>query len=110
MAHYQVAVHAVVAVDGPRTTPTVGVGTCRQVRASSPGEAAQLVLADLCLSREMVGIWTVRRRGPLGIARRWTGRFGAAGGGDDGLAGDREPRRPLPPTGTATIALDPPAA
>jgi hypothetical protein len=110
MAHYTVTVHAVTAVDGPRTAPTAAVGTRRPVRAGSPHEAAQLVLADLCLSQEMVGIWTVRRRGPLGIARRWTGRFGTGTGGDDGLAGVREPRRPLPPTGTAAAALDPPAA
>jgi len=38
-------------------------------------------------------------------AGRWPG-----GGDDDGLAGVREPRRPLPSAGSAAVALDEPAA
>ena len=55
------------------------------------------------------GIWTARRRGVLGRGRRvnggWTGPDG-----EDGLGGVREPRRPMPSTGSASVALDPPAA
>ena len=53
------------------------------------------------------GIWTVRRRGVLRRGRRMTGRWN--GSGDDGLGGVREPRRPMPPAGSASAALDPPA-
>jgi hypothetical protein len=47
----------------------------------------------------------LRQRVPVG-----TRDFDGPGGGDfdDGLAGDREPRRPLPPTGSMAAALDPP--
>jgi len=54
------------------------------------------------------GIWTVRRRGVLRRGRRLSGRW--TGGEDDGLGGVREPRRPLPSAGSASAALDPPAA
>ena len=51
--------------------------------------------------------WHARRLGPLGLRRRTAGRW-HIDGGDDGLGGVREPRRPFPPTGSATVALDPP--
>ena len=56
------------------------------------------------------GIWTVRRRGALRRARRMQGAWSGLEGGDDGLGGVREPRRPMPSTGSASAALDPPAA
>jgi hypothetical protein len=54
-------------------------------------------------------VWAARRRGPLGVGRRSTGRW-TPGGDDDGLAGVREPRRPLPSAGSAAAAVDPHAA
>jgi hypothetical protein len=51
------------------------------------------------------GIWSVRRRGVLGTGRRMNGAW-AGHDGDDGLGGVREPRRPLPPTGSASAAID----
>jgi hypothetical protein len=51
--------------------------------------------------------WQARQLGPLGLRRRTAGRW-RIDGGDDGLGGVREPRRPFPPTGSATVALDPP--
>ena len=53
--------------------------------------------------------WQARRAGLLGMGRRTAGRW-QLGDDDDGLGGVREPRRPIPPTGHASIALDPPAA
>jgi hypothetical protein len=62
-----------------------------------------------------------RRPRPLGWLRRRTrgnrvpvgthdfdGPPPGDSGGDDGLAGDREPRRPFPPTGSMSAALEPP--
>jgi hypothetical protein len=54
-------------------------------------------------------VWIARRRGPLGVRRRTTGRW-HPGNDDDGLAGVREPRRPAPTAGSAAAALDPDAA
>jgi hypothetical protein len=52
------------------------------------------------------GIWSVRRRGVLGSGRRLRGSWAGHDPGDDGLGGVREPRRPLPPTGSASAAID----
>jgi hypothetical protein len=46
--------------------------------------------------------------GVLGFRRRAAGQW-SIGDGDDGLGGVREPRRPIPPLGSASLALDPPA-
>ena len=51
------------------------------------------------------GIWTTRRLGVLGLGRRRSGRW-AQFGGDDGLGGVREPRRPMPSTGSASAAME----
>jgi len=53
-------------------------------------------------------VWTARRRGLLGLGRRNSGRW-SIGDGDDGLGGVREPRRPIPPAGSASAAIDPTA-
>jgi hypothetical protein len=53
-------------------------------------------------------VWSARQLGLLGLGRRSSGRL-PLGGDDDGLAGVREPRRPLPPSRSAAIALDLPA-
>src|SRR3954451_8536184 len=53
------------------------------------------------------GIWTVRRRGVLGMRRRIKGGWTGGDSGDDGLGGVREPRRPLPPTGHLSAEVDP---
>jgi hypothetical protein len=50
-------------------------------------------------------VWTARQLGLLGLGRRSSGRL-SIGGDDDGLSGVREPRRPLPSTGSASVALD----
>jgi hypothetical protein len=52
--------------------------------------------------------WSARQLGPFGLRRRTAGRW-HIDGGDDGLGGVREPRRPLPPAGSASAALDPPS-
>ena len=49
--------------------------------------------------------WTTRQLGLVGLRRRAAGRF-APDGDDDGLGGVREPRRPIPPTFSASLALD----
>jgi len=54
-------------------------------------------------------VWTARRVGLAGMLRSSAGRW-PGGGDDDGLAGVREPRRPLPSAGSAAVALDEPAA
>jgi hypothetical protein len=55
-------------------------------------------------------VWAARRRGPLGLGRRTTGRWAGYGDDDDGLGGVREPRRPAPSAGSAAAAIDPHAA
>lgn len=55
-------------------------------------------------------VWTSRQLGLLGLGflglgRRSSGRI-SLGGDDDGLSGVREPRRPLPSAGSASVALD----
>ena len=71
---------------------------------TSPDRATREVVAALeGLSR--CGIWTTRRLGVLGLGRRRSGRW-AQFGDDDGLGGVREPRRPLPSTGSASAAVE----
>jgi hypothetical protein len=53
--------------------------------------------------------WQAKRTGRFGLGERTAGRW-TIGDDDDGLGGVREPRRPIPPTGHASIALDPPGA
>jgi hypothetical protein len=53
--------------------------------------------------------WRAKRTGRLGLGQRTAGHW-SIGDDDDGLGGVREPRRPIPPTGHASIALDPPGA
>lgn len=78
--------------------------------------AADRVLIDLNRALAPAGrfarepVWTARPLSLRGLLRVATGRWHIDGGGDDGLAGVREPRRPLPPHGSAAVALDPPAA
>lgn len=54
-------------------------------------------------------VWKARERRRVGGARV-TGRSRLGGpdddNGDDGLGGVREPRRPMPPTGSASLALE----
>ena len=52
--------------------------------------------------------WQARRTGLRRFGSRAAGRW--PGGDDDGLGGVREPRRPIPPTGHASVALEPPGA
>src|SRR4051794_19665769 len=55
-------------------------------------------------------VWTARQLGLLGLRRLGLGRRSAGrlspGDDDDGLSGVREPRRPIPPTFSASLALD----
>jgi hypothetical protein len=53
-------------------------------------------------------VWSARQLGLLGLRRRSSGRL-SPGDDDDGLGGVREPRRPIPPTFSASLALDLPA-
>jgi hypothetical protein len=50
-------------------------------------------------------VWSARQLGLLGLRRRSSGRL-SPGDDDDGLGGVREPRRPIPPTFSAALALD----
>jgi hypothetical protein len=52
-------------------------------------------------------VWTARKVGVAGLRRVSTGQWPDD---DDGLAGVREPRRPLPSAGSAAVTLDEPAA
>ena len=61
------------------------------------------VLFDMRMVRPPV--WTARQLGLLGLRRRSSGRL-SPGDDDDGLGGVREPRRPIPPTFSASLALD----
>jgi len=86
-----------------------GAGVCIRRTVVAPGRcAATAQVLDRVLSEGMVGIWSVRRRGLLGVGRRWSGQIDLSGG--DGLAGVREPRRPRPPSGADAMQLDLPAA
>jgi hypothetical protein len=86
-----------------------GAGLClRQVVVAADHCAARRLVVDSLVTDGMVGIWSVRRRGLLGVGRRWAGRIDRTGG--DGLAGVREPRRPLPPTDAGHAEADIPAA
>ena len=86
-----------------------GAGICaRRVVPAADHCAAALELIDTLVTDGMVGIWCVRQRGLFGLRRCWSGRVDRSGG--DGLAGVREPRRPLPPTGAGHLELEHPAA
>jgi hypothetical protein len=61
------------------------------------------LLADTRITRPPV--WSARQLGLLGLRRRSAGRL-SPGDDDDGLGGVREPRRPIPPTFSASLALD----
>ena len=61
------------------------------------------VLFDMRMVRPPV--WTARQLGLLGMRRRSSGRL-SPGDDDEGLGGVREPRRPIPPTFSAALALD----
>ena len=50
-------------------------------------------------------VWMSRQLGLVGLRRRSNGRL-SRGDDDDGLGGVREPRRPIPPTFSASLALD----
>src|SRR5438270_7552629 len=61
------------------------------------------LLPDMRMLRPPV--WTATQLGLLGLRRRSAGRL-SPGEDDDGLGGVREPRRPIPPTFSASLALD----
>ncbi|WP_109507456.1 hypothetical protein [Nocardioides speluncae] len=96
MARYQVVVaHRSMTCAKPRTL---------DVRACDPAEAfqcARLRLTALGDTHDIAGL-TIRRRGHR---HRITYPWPAAGGGDGGTAGVREPRRPLPSPPTLRIAI-----
>jgi hypothetical protein len=85
-------------------------GTLRNMRAhveaASPSEAVMLARRTLPLlpHAEVYAVYRLRRlRG-----RRLVGTF-PVGGGDDGLAGVREPRRPQPAPPSLRAEAEPPA-
>jgi len=102
MARFEVTLNTVVP-----GSPGAGLSVRRTVSAPDPWWAAS-ELIDALVTDGMVGIWCVKRRGLLGVGRRVSGRINQSG--DDGLAGVREPRRPLPSTGNGQVELDLPAA
>ena len=79
----------------------------RTVQAAC-ARAAACELAAPYVDAGLVVEWKVRRAGIGQLGRRWSGRF-VPDGGDDGLGGVREPRRPRPPAGSAFVAVRPPA-
>jgi hypothetical protein len=79
---------------------------CIVTAAGAPQAACQV--AAPYLDSGLVVDWNVRRAGIRGLGQRCSGRF--VPGDDNGTAGVREPRRPYPPAGSASAALDPPAA
>lgn len=102
MTRFEVSVNTVVP-----GSPGAGISVQRVVPAVDHCAAAHDVI-DALVTDGMVGIWSVRRRGLLGLGRRWSGQIDRSG--DDGLSGVREPRRPRPSTGAGAIELDLPAA
>ena len=102
MARFEVTLNTVVP-----GSPGAGCSVRRTVAAPTHCAAAQ-ELIDGMVSDGMVGIWCVRRRGVFGLGRRRSGRIDRSGGA--GLAGVREPRRPLPSAGAGTVELELPAA
>jgi hypothetical protein len=109
MPRYDVTVDLV-----QQETMAHGLRLAGRIQADAPSLAAwQLItaydLADRIDHDGTVAHWVARRRGVLGRGRRWGGRIGGTGG-DDGLSGVREPRRPLPSAGSAAAAVDPHAA
>jgi hypothetical protein len=102
VARFEVTVNAVVP-----GSPGPGVSVQRIVPAANHCAAAR-ELIDALVTDAMVGIWCVRQRGLFGLGRRWSGRIDGSGG--DGLAGVREPRRPLPSTDAGHVELEFPAA
>jgi hypothetical protein len=107
MPTFRVVVNAV-AASHASMLPTCGLRVDRVASAPCADAAARRVIGQAGWSDGMVGIWTARQRGLRGLGRRWTGRFGP--GDDDGLSGVREPRRPRPSAGSASVSLDLPVA
>jgi hypothetical protein len=102
MARFEVTVNTVVP-----GSPGAGVSVRRTVPAPDHCAAAR-ELIDSVVTDGMVGIWCVRQRGLFHLGRRWSGRIDQSGG--DGLAGVREPRRPLPSAGSGQVERGLPAA
>lgn len=88
-----------------------GVGVMRSCRmylqAASPSEAVMLARRAMP-DPPGAELFTVYRRRRVG-RRKLVGTFPAGRGGDDGLAGVREPRRPSPTPPGLRAEADPPA-
>jgi hypothetical protein len=98
MATYDVQVHDRVGI----------MRSCRlHLHAGSPSEAVMLARRAMP-DPPGAELFTVYRHRRLG-RRKLVGSFPAAGGGDDGLAGVREPRRPRPTPPSLRAEADPPA-
>ena len=77
------------------------------VSAASPAEALALARASMTAPPSGAHLYAVYRQRRL-RRRKLVGTF-PAGGGDDGLAGVREPRRPLPTPPSLRAEVDSPA-
>ena len=110
VARVRAATGATVTVLAPDILRVVMVRAARHARC-----AAERTVLDLQSAVGTPGgfarpvVWSARRAGLGGIRRATTGRWSIGGGNDDGSAGVREPRRPIPPHGTAAAALELPA-
>jgi hypothetical protein len=93
-----------VRVEGVEVVTVVVRATAPNAEALSSGVVGALRGVTRC------GIYTVRRRGLLRPGGRTNGSWTGQDPDDDGLSGVREPRRPLPSAGSASVALEPPAA
>lgn len=86
-----------------------GVGRARDfrahIRAASPSEAVMVARRAIPES-QWHGVVQVYRRRRIG-GKALVGTY-AAGGPDDGLAGVREPRRPLPDPPGVAVEAEPP--
>jgi hypothetical protein len=98
MARYQVSLNVLPVQSCPPLNEHDGIGARRTLKAPCARDAAGALAAPY-LDAGLVVDWKVRRTGLLRLGRRWHGQF--APGGDDGLAGVREPRRPRPSNGSA---------
>jgi hypothetical protein len=97
MAKYDVQVHDRVGV----------MRSCRMhLQAASPSEAVMLARQAMPdpPGAELFTVYRLRRLG----RRKLGGSVPATGGGDDGLAGVREPRRPRPTPPSLRAEADPP--
>jgi hypothetical protein len=104
MARYRITVW-VMAV--PATTSGACGRTEERVVEAPCAQLGACEIARPYVDAGLVVEWRATKSGLRRLGRRWSGRF-IPGDGDDGLSGDRVPRRPRPPAGTLRAQAEPP--